>query len=95
MNLEIPIIPISALKEDGFDVLLKSISDRLPKGSALFPDEQMTTNSEEFFVSEVIREKLYFVLNKELPYSLAIKIDNWEETDNCHRIFVFLLLHQQ
>ncbi|MCD6560248.1 MAG: GTPase Era [Deltaproteobacteria bacterium] len=73
------IIPVSALMGDGVDILLKEIKSLLKPGPRFFPQEMTTDQSEMFLVSEIIREKIYKLLWKELPYSSAVTVDKMEE----------------
>tara|TARA_Y100001968_G_C19240300_1_gene659073 strand:- start:61 stop:840 length:780 start_codon:yes stop_codon:yes gene_type:complete len=73
------IVPLSALKQQGLDPLMAVIAGQLSEGPAYFPKDQLSDVSERFVVSELIREKLFIQLDKELPYSLAVEIEEWEE----------------
>ncbi|NIT13364.1 MAG: GTPase Era, partial [Candidatus Dadabacteria bacterium] len=53
------IIPVSALKGNGFDIVFESIKSHLPKGPKYFSDDEVTDQSERFIVSEIIREKIF------------------------------------
>lgn len=75
------LIPISALKTTNVDALEQAIIKLLPDGELIYPEDQITDRSERFFVSEIIREKLTRSLSKELPYTLTIEIENFEETE--------------
>ncbi len=72
-------IPLSALREDGFGSLVKTLKERLPEGPALFPNDLVTDRSEQFLVSEFIREKLYEATRQEIPYSAWVEIEGWEK----------------
>jgi len=73
------IVPISALKGDGVDVILKELKSKLKPGPQFFPMEMRTDKPETFFISEIIREKIYFHTREELPYSSAVTIIKMEE----------------
>jgi len=73
------IVPISALKGDGADLLLGELKSRLTEGPAFFPKGMETDQSETFLVSEVIREKVFKNAKKELPYSSAVTVERMEE----------------
>lgn len=73
------IVPISALHGDGVAELLRVVVGLLGEGPAFFPKDQLTDVTERFVVSEMIREKLFYFLNKELPYSVAVEIEEWVE----------------
>ena len=73
------IIPISALKSIGVEELVGLVNDKLPIGSHLYPEDQVTNISEKFLVSEVIREKCINKLGDELPYRISVSIERFSE----------------
>ena len=73
------IFPVSALNKDGLDTLLNTIKAALPEGAAQFPEDQLSTLPLRFMAAESVREKLFLNLHQELPYNVAVDIDNWEE----------------
>jgi len=75
------IVPISAAEGDGVDHLVEEVCSRLPIGPAYFPKDQLSDVSERFVVSELIREKLFMQLDQELPYSLAVEIEDFKEPE--------------
>lgn len=80
------IIPISAIKSEGLDVLLDRIIHSLPRGPRYFPQDQLTDQPERFLASEIIRENLLQKTVKEVPYSTAVVIDQYEELGKLTRI---------
>ncbi len=76
------LIPVSALKKDGLDVLKNVILQRLPEGPQYFPSDMVTDCPEEFLLAEIIREKIMNMTHFEIPYSAAVLIDQTEERDN-------------
>jgi GTP-binding protein Era len=87
------IIPISALKGDGVDVILKELKSRLKPGPQFFPVEMRTDKPETFLISEIIREKIYFHTREELPYSSAVTIINMEEIQNKNLLSISGRIH--
>ncbi len=73
------IFMVSALKGDGVDDLLSTISEALPEGPWLYPEDQLSDMNERLFAAEITREKLFLLLHQELPYSLTVETDEWEE----------------
>lgn len=73
------VIPVSALKGDNVEALEKSLPAYLPPSPPFFPDDQITDRSERFLASEIVREKLMRTLGKELPYALAVEIEQFKE----------------
>lgn len=77
------IVPISAQKADNLTPLVDAIAKRLPESPALlFPVEQLTDKSLSFRIAEMIREKLTLELNQELPYGIAVEIEQMKEEDD-------------
>ncbi|MCL4145660.1 UNVERIFIED_CONTAM: hypothetical protein GTU68_016371 [Idotea baltica] len=76
---QIEFFPISALKGQGVDVLLESIIKDMPVSPPLFDSNDISDQPEEFFISEIIREKLFGRLHKELPYSIAVIVESLQE----------------
>ncbi|MEO5362634.1 MAG: GTPase Era [Magnetococcus sp. DMHC-8] len=70
----VAVVPLSALTGYNVEHLLTLLPSHLPEGPRYFPEDQWTDQPEQFFAAEVIREKLFMHLQKELPYSLAVKL---------------------
>ncbi|NQT56570.1 MAG: GTPase Era [Desulfobacteraceae bacterium] len=87
------IIPISALKGDGVDVILKELKSRLKPGPQFFPREMKTDKPETFLISEIIREKIYFHTREELPYSSAVTVIKMEEIQNKNLLSISGRIH--
>lgn len=73
------VLPLSALKNDNVTKLEQLIVSLLPESPHFFPDDQVTDVSERFMAAELIREKLMKSLGQELPYSLTVQIEQFEE----------------
>jgi GTPase len=84
------LVPISALKGDGCDELLKEILKNLPEGEPFFPEDQITDQPERFLVGEIIREKAIDLTYHEVPHALAVIIDKFEESPTLLRIHATL-----
>ena len=80
------IVPVSALKNQNLDRLEALIIARLPIAVPVFPDDQLTDKSMRFIAAEIIREKLFRSLTQELPYSLTVNIDYYNEESDMTRI---------
>ncbi len=72
-------VPISALKDDGLDLLEQVILKHLPEGPRYFPDDMITDAPEEFLIMEIIREKVFKLTAMEIPYSVAVMVDGLRE----------------
>jgi GTP-binding protein Era len=75
------IIPISALKNDGVERLLERIISYLPDSAKLYPEDMLTDQAERFMVGEFIREKIMKYTYDEIPYSVAVEIEKWDEKE--------------
>jgi len=73
------LIPISAKHGDQVDVLLNQSFKFLPEGPPLFPEDQISDQSERYIVAEIIREKLFRFTHKEIPYSTTVMIESFKE----------------
>jgi GTP-binding protein Era len=73
------VIPISAKKREGMELLLDKIVERLPEGQRYFPKDQLTDQPERFLVAELIREKILMLTGEEVPYATAVVIETYEE----------------
>jgi GTP-binding protein Era len=80
------IIPISALKRDGLDILLKEVTAALPAGPAYFPEDQVTDQPARFMAAEIVRERVLVETEEELPYATTVIVDNFEEGARLTRI---------
>ncbi|SNU04827.1 GTP-binding protein Era [Prevotellaceae bacterium MN60] len=75
------ILPISAKNKFGVDMLLKRIQELLPESPAFFDKDQLTDKPARFFVSEIIREKILLYYDKEIPYSVEVRVERFKETE--------------
>ncbi len=73
------VIPVSALKRDGLDVLLRKIVEALPTGERYYPKDQYTDQPLRFMVAELIRESILIETGEEVPYASAVVIEEFEE----------------
>ena len=76
------IIPLSALKTNGIDVLLETVLKYIPEGPKLYPDDIVTDQMERFMAEEIIREKIMEATQEEVPYSSAVEIEQWQVRDD-------------
>ena len=75
------IMPVSARKKDGLDILVNKIVDVLPTGERYYPKEQYTDQPERFMAAELIRESILIDTGEEVPYATAVVIERWEEPE--------------
>jgi GTP-binding protein Era len=76
------IVPISARNGDNLDALAAAIMRGLPPGPALYPEDFKTDKSDVFRAAEIIREKLMLSLHQEIPYGLAVEIEQFERAED-------------
>ena len=80
-------VPVSAAKKQGLDELQRVILSKLPEGPAYFPEDYITDQPERFLAAELIREKVLLATRQEVPHSVAVMVDKWEEMPKLTRIF--------
>jgi GTPase len=87
------IIPLSALSGDGLDLLEKEILALLPEGPQYFPEDMVTDLPEQFLVEELIREKVFRLLSKEVPYAVAVTVDSFSRREDKPIIHIQATIH--
>jgi GTP-binding protein Era len=75
------IVPVSASQGTNVDNLVGELWSLLPAGPPLYGPDMLTDRSERFLASELIREQLFLSLRQEIPYAVAVVIDDWEERE--------------
>jgi GTP-binding protein Era len=80
------VIPISALKRDGLDLLLHKVIAALPAGPAYFSEDQVTDQPARFMTAEIIREQVLVATEEEIPYATTVIVDTFEEGRKLTRI---------
>ena len=80
------ILPISALNKFGTQLILKRIGELLPDSPPYFDKDQLTDKPARFFVSEIIREKILLYYDKEIPYSVEVRVEQFKEEEKIIRI---------
>jgi len=73
------VVPISGLKGDGVDLLVGELAACLPEGPPLFPEEVITDLPMRFLAAELIREKVFRLTSQEVPYGVAVTVDQYLE----------------
>jgi len=82
----VPVLPVSAIKKFNTDLLLREIISRLPEGPPYFPEDQLTDRYDRFFVTEIIRGKIFETYQQEIPYSVEVEIESYKEEPALNRI---------
>ncbi|MFI5073246.1 MAG: GTPase Era, partial [Terriglobales bacterium] len=80
------IIPISARKPEGLDLLLEKVISALPEGPHYFPDDQVTDQPARFMVAELIREQILAETTEEVPHAVSVVVEQFEEGARLTRI---------
>ncbi|MGC9951600.1 MAG: GTPase Era [Bryobacteraceae bacterium] len=87
-------IPISARKGDGLAELRQAIVARLPEGPAYFPPDHITDQPDRFLAAEIVREKILQATQEEVPHSVAVSVDSWEDTPALIRIYATIYVER-
>ena len=80
------VFPISARKGVNLDELQKQIKQLMPEGDLIFPEDQFTDRSSRFLAAELVREQLFRHLGQELPYSITVEIEQFDDEEKLYRI---------
>ncbi|MBE01654.1 GTPase Era [Marinobacter lutaoensis] len=89
------IIPLSALKETNLAPLEAAVGRFLPKSVHFYPDDQITDRSERFLASEIVREKITRQLGAEVPYSVAVEIEQFKHEGKTLHIAALILVERE
>ena len=91
----IPVVRISAKTGRNKDTLLTNIFKKLPNGEKLYPDDVVTEESMRSVAEEIIREKILLNTKEEIPHSVAITIDKYQEAEDIDRIYATIYCEQK
>jgi GTP-binding protein Era len=80
------IVPISALNKFNTESLLEIIKEKLPESPPYFPKDELTDKPQRFFISEILREKIFLNYKKEIPYSSEVEIESYVEEETIIKI---------
>ena len=89
------VIPIAATKGSYVDEVENAVLNLLPEGDNIFPDDQITDRPERFFAAELIREQIIRRYAKEIPYSVTVEIESFEEVGNLYRINALIWVERE
>jgi GTPase len=89
------VIPISALKRKGLDVLLESIVSVLPANPPYFSEDEITDQPARFMAAEIVREQVLLNTKEELPYATTVMVDSFEEGPKLTRIAATIYCERQ
>lgn len=86
------IVPISALKEQNIDELLKTIKKYLPNEEKIFEDDTFTNISTNFYISEILREKVLWFTKDEVPHAVTCAVETFQEDKDLVRIQALIIV---
>ena len=89
------VVPVSALRGHNLDALEQEIESRLPEAPFLFEEDEITDRSARFLVAEIVREKLTRQLGDELPYAIAVEIEEFVEDRGVLHIAALILVERE
>jgi GTP-binding protein Era len=87
------IVPVSALRGEGVPDLLQAVREQLKPGPPFFPPHMRTDQPDTFLMAEIIREKIYLFVRRELPYSSAVVVERTEEIPEKNLLRIFAAVH--
>jgi GTPase len=88
-------IPVSALTDDNVSVVLDRLIANLPEGEPLFPTDQFTDQPERFLAGEIVREKAMRATRQEVPQSVAVLVEDFDESPRLIRIGVTIQVERE
>ncbi len=87
------IIPISALRGEGVEIVTEKLLDVLPPGPRLFPEDMITDLTERFLAAEIVREKVFLLTREEIPYATAVEIEEFKDHEEKNLIVIQATIH--
>ncbi|MCL2546805.1 MAG: GTPase Era [Oscillospiraceae bacterium] len=88
-------IPLSARTGNGVDALKQELAKLMPEGPQLFPDGMVTDQPDQQYACEIVREKLLWALNQEIPHGIACVCEQWEESAGLLSIGVTIVCERE
>jgi GTP-binding protein Era len=89
------IVPVSALKGDGVPIVLDIVEKWLPEGAPFFTNGEYTDQTERFLASEIVREKVFNLTRQEIPYGVAVTIDEFTEKEEKNLVVIAATIHTE
>lgn len=86
-------VPVSARRKDNLDGLVDALLENLPEGPALYPDDMLTNRAERFLAAEYVREQILRLTEREVPYSVAVEIEQFAENADDGRLYIRAVIH--
>ena len=88
-------LPVSATRGHGLDALRQAIIAHLPEGPLYFPEDHVTDQPERFLAAELVREKVLQATRQEVPHSVSVTVDVWEETPRLTRVYATIRVERE
>ena len=89
------VVAVSALKKTGINELLDTIISLLPEGEPFYNDDNLSDLPTKFFVSELIREKIFYLYQDEIPYHATVLVQEYQEKTTLTKITADIILHRE
>jgi GTP-binding protein Era len=89
------ILPVSATEKFNVAPVFDMIMQHLPEGPAYFPKDELTDRNERFFVQEIIREKILLYYQKEIPYSVEVEVESFENEERILRLRAVIYVNRE
>jgi GTP-binding protein Era len=89
------IVPISAVQGENLPLVLELIEKVLPEGPRYFPEGELTDQTERVMAAEIVREKVFLLTREEIPYGVAVTIDEFVEKEEKHLIVIKATIHTE
>ena len=89
------VVPVSAKRGLALDELLHAIRGHLPQQPAIYAEDELTDRNERFLAAEILREKVFRLLGEEVPYSVAVEIEKFEQEGSLRRIFAAIIVDKE
>ena len=93
-NIKIPVVKVSAKTGRNIDTLIKNIYAKLPEGIAMYDEDEVTDQNMREIAKEIIREKILRLTQDEIPHSVAVKVDLFEEKKTLTKISATIFVEQ-
>jgi GTP-binding protein Era len=87
------VVPVSAVTSENLPLLLERICAVLPSGPALYPDDEITDESDRAIVAEIVREKVMLATRDEIPYAVAVTVESFEEKTDRDLVVIKATIH--
>ncbi len=89
------VMPVSALHKFNLEKVFDSLLEKLPENPPYYPKDELSDKSQRFFASEIVREKILLHYQKEIPYSVEVIIESFEDEQNIIRIKALIFVARQ